>query len=264
MRKFASFLRNVASKSDDRRMFALKMIANRFLPDYRFTWAHLDWWRDEGFNAYLERFGERGGFNTHRKWTLWQLMRMTAHVPGDTAECGVFEGASSWLICSATRGTDKIHHLFDSFEGLSAPQSEDGGYWKPGDFATPEQVVLDNLAPFADRIRLHKGWIPERFGDVADRTFSFVHVDVDLYQPTIDSMRFFYDRLSPGGILLCDDYACGTCPGASASIDEFLADKPEKMLSLDAGGGFFVKGIPVAPAASPGAGVAGAADQAAG
>ena len=38
-------------------------------------------------------------------------------------------------------------------------------------------------------------------------------------------------------VLLCDDYACTTCPGATEAIDRFLGDKPEKMVSLDAGGG---------------------------
>jgi O-methyltransferase len=251
MRTLASFLRNVGSKDVDRRLYALKMIADRLLPDYRLTFSQMDWWQDEGFNAYLDRFGERKGFNSHRRWILWQLLRMTSHVEGDTVECGVFHGASSWLICAANRGKDRIHHIFDSFEGLSAPQSEDGSYWTPGVFATPEQVVIDNLAPFGDLVRLYKGWIPDRFEEVADRTFSFVHVDVDLFQPTLDSVRFFYDRLAPGGILLCDDYGCGTCPGATASIDEFLSDKTEKMLVLDAGGGFFIKGLPVDPAQSP-------------
>ena len=84
---------------------------------------------------------------------------------------------------------------------------------------------------------------------MADRAFSFVHVDVDLYEPTRDSFAFFYERLSPGGILLCDDYGCTTCPGATKAADEFLADRPEKMISLDSGGGFFIRGLPVQPAA---------------
>jgi hypothetical protein len=71
-------------------------------------------------------------------------------------------------------------------------------------------------------------------------------VDVDLYEPTRDSIRFFYDRLNPGGILVCDDYLFMTCPGATEAIDEFLADKPEKMLGLPGGGGFFIKGCATA------------------
>lgn len=245
MKTLARFVRNVVSRSPDRRLSALKTVGDWLLTDYRMSWPQLDWWQDSDFNAYLDRFEERRSFNTQRKWMLWQLLRLTAHVEGDTAECGVFEGASSWLICAANqhRSGNPIHHVFDSFEGLSGPGEKDGTYWKPGTYATAEHVVAGNLQPFAGRFELHKGWIPDRFPAVADRRFSFVHVDVDLYQPTLDCMRFFYDRLSAGGILLCDDYGWSTCPGATQAVDEFLRDKPEKMIALDGGGGFFMKSV---------------------
>ena len=91
-----------------------------------------------------------------------------------------------------------------------------------------------------------KGWIPERFPDVEDRKFSFLHIDIDLYEPTRDSVAFFYPRMSDGGIILCDDYGSTFCSGATKAIDEYLADKPEKMISLSGGGGFLIKGCPTA------------------
>ena len=65
------------------------------------------------------------------------------------------------------------------------------------------------------------------------------------------SIAFFYPRLSKGGILLCDDYGFTSCPGATTAIDKFLSDKPEKMISLDSGGGFFIKGTAIASEALP-------------
>jgi len=38
-----------------------------------------------------------------------------------------------------------------------------------------------------------------------DKTFLFVHVDVDLYEPTRDSIAFFYPRMNLGAVSLCDD-----------------------------------------------------------
>ena len=251
------FARNVISPNPDRRLRALRLFADRLIPDYRLTWHQMDWWHDAEFNDYLDRFGERKGFNTHRRWMLSQLVRLIKDVPGHTAECGVFQGSSSWLICSAIRSSGRTHHLFDSFEGLSAPEPEDGGYWRAGALAAQAEVVAKNLAPFAPLLSFHGGWIPDRFAEVRDERFAFVHVDVDLRQPTIDSVEFFYPRLSPGGILLCDDYGCTTCPGATKAIDGFLADKPEKMISLDAGGGFLIKGVPAASAIEPASVVAG-------
>jgi O-methyltransferase len=225
----------------DLKLLALRQVAHALFPDYRLTWPQLDWWHDPAFNAYLDRFGERRGFNTHRRFMLAQLLRLVDGVEGDTAECGAFEGAGSWLICQAGR----THHIFDSFEGLSAPSAHDGDYWHEGAMSVGEEVVRRKLAPFEPM--LHKGWIPDAFPAVADRTFAFVHIDVDLYQPTLDSIAFFYPRMSAGGIIVCDDYAFATCAGATHAIDEFMADKPEGIVMLDGGGGFVVKGVRTKP-----------------
>lgn len=243
--------RKLGAIYSNRGLFSLLVIANRLVPDYRLTWPQMEWWNDPDFNQYLERFGERRRFNTHRRWILWELLRLVEGVPGDTAECGVFEGAGSWLICAAIEGSGRKHHLFDSFEGLSAPSAEDGPYWRPGDLSAGEDLVREKLRPFVDILQFHKGWIPDRFADVAETKFAFVHVDVDLAQPTRDSLEFFYPRLSPGGLLVCDDYGFTTCKGATSVIDDFLKDKPERMLALDAGGGFFIKGVQTGKPRSP-------------
>jgi O-methyltransferase len=237
------FLRNAPSKDPERRLRALRQIADRMVPVYRLTLCQLEWWQDEGFNAYLDRFGFRDSFHVHHRWMVWQLMRLVWEVKGDTAEWGVLAGGASWLICTANQGTGRVHHLFDSFEGLSAPGPNDGSYWKAGAMSAGEDIVRRKLKPFANSLVFHKGWIPERFPDVADKTFAFTHIDVDLHQPTLDSVEFFYPRLAPGGIMLCDDYALTTHPGATEAIDNFLRDKPEKMIWMDAGGGFLINGL---------------------
>ena len=127
----ARVTRNALSKNPDRRLLALKLIADKLLPDYRLTWSQMDWWHDKKFNDYLDRFDERKGFNSHRRWMLSQLLKLVEDVEGDTAECGVYLGASSWLIC----GLGRKHHLFDSFEGRSAPGSR-AGWCGRGSFAT--------------------------------------------------------------------------------------------------------------------------------
>lgn len=228
---------------DDLRFLAMTKIARLIYPSYRFKWAQLDWLKHAEFNAYLERFGEASGYNAERRWMVRELMRLIDDVPGDTAECGAYIGAGSYLICRMnTLSPIKRHHfIFDSFEGVSDPGTRDGGYWRRGDLAASEEAVRRNLAEFSD-VTLMKGWIPARFPDVADRLFAFVHIDVDLFDPSRDSLAFFYDRMSAGGIIVCDDYGFSTCPGATAAVDAFLADKPERMLVLPGGGGFLIKG----------------------
>jgi len=233
------------------RRWRLLVALQRWLrPDVRMPDPDVDWYRDPEFTAYLERFDEIPNFNAPRRWNLYQLLRLSLPVEGDTAECGSFIGAGSWLICRATRGTGKQHHVFDSFEGVSKPGARDGKHWKTGALAMKEQVVRDNLRAFPD-VQYYPGWIPERFDEIADRRFSFVHIDVDLEQPTRDSLEFFYPRMNPGGILICDDYGSSLCPGATLTTDEFLANQADKMMALSPGGGFLIRGVP-SPAVSVG------------
>jgi hypothetical protein len=221
----------------------LTELGRRILPDYRFSWPYLDWWSDPHFNSYLERFGERQHFNTDRRFMLYQLMRLIDDVPGDTVECGTFEGAGSYLMLlmnNASRKHERWHHVFDSFEGLSPPESLDGEHWSKGDLSASLESVERNLS-VSNRFSLYKGWIPARFSEVEDKRFAFVHIDVDLHQPTLDSIQFFYPKMSDGGIILCDDYGSSLCPGATRAMDEYLADKPEKMIYMSCGSGFMIK-----------------------
>ena len=68
-----------------------------------------------------------------------------------------------------------------------------------------------------------------------------MHIDVDLHQPTYDSLEFFYKRTTPGGIVLCDDYGSIHCPGAKKAMDTFFRDKPEEIIALSTGQAFIVK-----------------------
>src|SRR5262245_6114882 len=134
-----SALRAAAKRDDASRFDLLTALGEAVLPRYRFKWPQMAWWDDEAFNRYLERVGELRGYNTDRKWALSQLLRLVGHVPGDTAECGVYLGASSYLICGANRAgrLGKVHHGFDSFEGLSRPGDRDGDFWGKGDLSVP-------------------------------------------------------------------------------------------------------------------------------
>lgn len=185
-----------------------------------------------------------------RKFTAWSIALSTLDVEGDTAECGVLDGATSYIICSAAkrRKIQKVHHAFDSWEGLSEISVEDQSSniynvfnWKKEDLSISQEDAMKNLAIF-DSIKYYKGWIPSRFKEIEDREFSFVHIDVDIYQPTKDSLEFFYSRMNSGGVILCDDYGYHTCPGAKKAFDEFMNDKIEgPVIQLPTGQGIIVK-----------------------
>lgn len=202
------------------------------------------WLRDEPFLRDHRRFNPTSFRSAERRFALRELVRSLAAVPGDTAECGVYEGATSYFICRERGGG--LHHAFDSFAGLSAPSAEDlpdqpdARAWQAGELPAAEALARRNLAEFPG-VRIYPGWIPERFAEVADRRFCFVHLDVDLYQPTRDGLEFFYPRVNSGGMLLCDDYGFVNCPGAKRACDDFVAERPERLIHLPTGQGLIIK-----------------------
>lgn len=194
------------------------------------------WMNDEGF---IHSSGHTiAGIPDDRAFVLFDVARNIVDIPGDIAECGSRLGRSSRFILEQLKGRKSCEfHVFDSFEGLSAPtdddKKDDGNVvWSKGDLASPVEVFEKNLADYMDQITIHQGWIPDRFEEVADKKFALVHVDVDLYEPTLQSLEFFYDKVEPGGVILCDDYGSSSCPGAKRAFDEFFAKRPEAVFHI--------------------------------
>jgi hypothetical protein len=169
-------------------------------------------------------------------------------VRGDFAECGCFRGQATYMLASMLREAQVTTpiHVFDSFQGLSAfsPEDRDGGQHDAAHearmrehFSWPEVAFRRSLSQFGGQICIHSGWIPDRFSDVAETRFALVHVDVDLYEPTRDSLAFFFPRLSPGGWIFVDDYNSSAFPGATRAVDEFLSALPSaRFIPGQAGG----------------------------
>lgn len=210
---------------------------------------NLAWFHDTNFADAWKKFPEATDYIHERKFTLFNIARSLRGVPGDLAECGVFRGGSSFLMLSASEGTGKRFHGFDSFEGLSKPgdlDNVDNGRtfkWGAHDMAVGEDIAGKNLTSFAGHFKLYKGWIPERFDEVKNNKFSLVHIDVDLYEPTLASLEFFYPRMSAGGIIVCDDYGFESCPGARKAMDDFFAARDAFVIHLTTG-----QGVAVIPA----------------
>jgi O-methyltransferase len=166
-------------------------------------------------------------------WLLTALEKTLA-LEGVVAECGCYRGLSSYLICARLKQHDAAfdgsgYQIYDSFQGLSAPQAVDmgpapegaqsppPGDVQPGRFSASLAEVKRALAAFPG-VEYFPGWIPEAFPATTDRKYRFVHVDVDLYQPTRDSFEYFWPRLVPGAVMVCDDY---NWTGARRAVEEF-------------------------------------------
>lgn len=218
--------RKPKENDDERRLWPSKKATPR-----------LAYGEDAAYHALYERglaaTGMQGDnpLRRQRYYTLSYLVRSVAAVPGDLCEIGCYRGLSAYLAASLVReaGKQARFHVCDSFEGLSELAAVDRSPIKALDMSEQRQkyacsleTVQSNLREF-DFLEFHKGWVPEPFPALADKTFCYVHIDVDLYQPTRDCFDFFYPRLVRNGVMVFDDYGTLRFPGAKKAIDEGIA-----------------------------------------
>lgn len=62
---------------------------------------------------------------------------------------------------------------------------------------TSVEHVMSQMA-YPERVEVRKGLFPGTAEGVDD-SFVFVNLDMDLYTPTYEGLKFFWERLSPGG-----------------------------------------------------------------
>ena len=212
--------------------------------DYPVSDDYKRWRDDTEFLRNYRRLNPNNYFSEDRKYALRELARSTKDLEGVIAECGCYEGASSWFIADALPGI--TFYIFDSFEGLSEPgkkdlvQDENYQNWNQGDMESSESMLRNNLREF-ENIHVLKGWIPERFNEVETERFRFVHIDLDLYDPTYASLEFFYPRTTGGGIIVLDDYGSTKCPGAFDAVNDYMQDKREYVVHLPTAQGVIIK-----------------------
>lgn len=159
-------------------------------------------------------------------------LNATLRCSGELAECGVYKGGTAKILAELV--PDRPLHLFDTFAGM--PETDPAlDFHKKGDFAdTDIESVRQYLADHKN-VTCVPGLIPGSLDVIRDRTFSFVHIDLDLYSSIKSACEFFYPRVQPGGTLLFDDYGFPSCPGARAAVDEFFEDKPEVKMAFVTG-----------------------------
>jgi O-methyltransferase len=152
-------------------------------------------------------------------------------VPGDWLEAGVWRGGASIFARAALEAygdTERLVWVADSFAGLPKPSlEEDEGVtlWKHDYLAVPLEEVQRNFARYGlldERVRFLPGWFKDTLPSAPIERLAILRLDGDMYESTVDALRL-YDKLSPGGYLIVDDYGLPDCPGAKLAVDEFRA-----------------------------------------
>ena len=104
------------------------------------------------------------------------------------------------------------------------------------------------MIPRFKRVELVKGdaceTIPEYVKQNPGLRISLLHLDLDLYEPTLAALEHLYPLVVSGGVVLLDEYAMDGFPGESKAFDEYFGDnRPvlEKFSYISTPGGYFIK-----------------------
>jgi len=133
---------------------------------------------------------------------LLKLARESSSKKGSFAEVGVYKGGSALLI-SEVKGLKDLY-LFDTFEGIPyVDLSLDAGF-KRGQYSESFLKVIDLFKNYKS-VFVIPGDFRETMRFVDQKTFSFVHIDVDVFWSALDSIIFFLTHLDQDGIILIHD-----------------------------------------------------------
>lgn len=201
-----------------------------------------------------------------RKETLYATAALTFKVltdgiGGSLAECGVAAGAHPGIMhyCMRFCGKTRKIFLFDSFEGIPQATVEDiPTDENPGDdirkcigsdLATPGVMkstgitavslpeVKERMARWgADEKDLVyvKGWFQNTVPVTDTGPLAILRLDGDLYESTKVCMDHLYEKLTPGGFCIVDDWELA---GAKRAVTEYFEGDVPKVIKIPGGAG---------------------------
>lgn len=167
----------------------------------------------------------------------YELYKRIVNLPGDIVELGVYKGGSFFQFAAFREilENEKARRVigFDVFGEFPEVHNR-------GDEMFREKWIRETKGDFLSREEIQKSLTYRNIGnteliqgDVADTVPSYLkahpymkiallHIDVDIYEPTIVGLTYLYERVVKGGIIIFDDYGVA---GETAAVDEFIRGK---------------------------------------
>lgn len=186
--------------------------------------TYAPWQSDREFQRAYNAIRRQTFVDVWRCYELWSLVGELRDVPGAMLEVGVWRGGTGALMAAraAGLGLEDTVYLCDTWKGV-VKSGEVDTYYRDGkhDDTSPE-IVEGLITKMGLRnVELLEGMFPEETGDrIANRTFRLCHCDVDVYRSAKDVLEWVWPRLSPGGVVVFDDYGFPACPGVTRLVDE--------------------------------------------
>lgn len=163
---------------------------------------------------------------------------ITRNVPGDFVECACYKGTSARIICDYVDflNSGKTYYLYDLFEHDESMVHH----------AMPEhgkslfETVKGRFTGFPN-VKVTKGFVPQVLDEFSPETISFLHIDLNNAPAEIGTLERLFSRLSPGGILILDDYGWRAYRAQKMAEDPWLAERGYQVLELPTGQGLVFK-----------------------
>jgi hypothetical protein len=237
--------------------YAVFNIRNRYAHDGLFTMHSDHFRRDEAFRAAYARGVEAGqGVDPGIEWrvhvALWAAST-ASRAAGDFVECGVNAGVVSSAIMQSLdwRNSGRRFYLIDTFSGPVFSQYSRQEIDRGRDLAAKSALAAGAYVTDIERVRANfaewpnalvvRGTVPDVFATLNFGAVAFLHLDMNCALPEKAALEFFWSRLSPGGIVLLDDYTYFGHDSQREAIDSVSARLGFKVLALPSGQGLIVK-----------------------
>lgn len=199
--------------------------------------------RDKVTNAFLD-FKFMDLFIDQRICFIRGYANWSREIEGNVAECGVFRGDSAKYINYYF--PDRKLYLCDTFEGFDSGdmqyEKNHSGNFEESRFSdraffmeTGSDFVMEKM-PYPKNVLIKKGYFPESMQSVEDR-FCFVNLDMDLYVPMLNGLRFFWDKMVNGGCILLHDYFSDVFQGVKQAVDTFEREREIQIAKTPIGDG---------------------------
>lgn len=183
-------------------------------------------------------------------------------ISGDLVECGVYRGGCSMAMALALRFIgveDRTIWLYDTFAGMTRPTDRDirlhdgqdampkfeatavgenSADWCAADLTTVRENMRSTGYP-EDHLRFVAGPVEETLRtDAVPDQIALLRLDTDWYESTKAELEILLPRLSPGGVLIVDDY--NHWAGARQAVDEYFASRSCRPIMIPVGKGSVV------------------------
>lgn len=170
------------------------------------------------------------------------------NIQGDVVECGVWRGGSimAAAITLLAERDLRVLYLYDTFDGMPPPGTVDrvalsktpaadlleeadrsSNIWA---YATIEEVRV-NVASTGyptHSVRFVQGKVEDTIPIEAPREIALLRLDTDWYSSTKHELQHLFPRLSPGGVVIIDDY--GYWEGSRKATDEYINENRLQIL----------------------------------